>query len=243
VPPPPKRDAPRVEFVTRKTKKTFNAYIAYPKLDYDDPELSAALNGRIKRLVDQHERAFAELLRKEGLPAPDWKPRMFFAMTCSVAYASHSLASIGCDSYEFAGGAHGSKGYVALSLALPSLKDVRPSDVLVAGRKASATLVKLCNRALAKADGVDVEDALVGPDSEWPTHFDTFTIGHDGLTFYFKDQLPHAIADVVVPAVSWAALKPVLKKGLPAALVDPDDPFVAAETPFSPWDARGAEGG
>jgi hypothetical protein len=246
LPPSPKGDAPRVEFVTRKTKGTYDAYVAYPKLSYPDAALSRALNARVQRLVERREREFRELGRHEGLSGVDYPgPHSFFAMACSVPYASRSLASIGCDIYEFAGGAHGSKGYVALNLALPKVREIGSSQVLHGDGAASELLVRLCNEALVKAGQEDEVNTLVGPsrasDTRPLTRFTTFTIEHDGLTFYFKDQLPHVGADAVVPHVTWAALTPALREGVPATLVDPGAAFVSADAPLSPWGAREEE--
>lgn len=238
----PSGNAPRVDFETRKTKGRIHTYVSYPKLTYPSAALSSAVNARIRRLVEHEEKAFQRLLRgsdpKDGYVS-------YYAVGCSVAYASEQLTSIGCDTYVFDGGAHGLKSYSTLNLLLPSLRELRLADVIRTDPESRRALFEACNTALTRpAKNAGATDEAPTLDEPWASvKFDTFTISQRGLVFYFKDQLPHVVADAVIPEVSWAALAPLLKTGDNGLPVDASRPFATADAPLHPWSARSEEDG
>ena len=238
----PSGDAPRVDFEIRKTKGRIHTYVSYPKLTYQSVGLSAAVNTRLRRLVEHQEKEFQGLLRHSD-PADGYVS--LYVVRCSVAYASDQLLSIGCDTYVFDGGAHGVKSYSMLDLLLPSLRELRITDIIRTDAESRKTLFEMCNAALIQAaKNAGNVDEIHTLDEPWASvKFNTFTITQKGLKFFFKDQLPHVVADAVIPEVTWAALEPLLKKSGHALPVDASRPFVAVGAPVHPWGARAEEDG
>jgi hypothetical protein len=128
--------------------------------------------------------------------------------------------SIGCDTYAFTGGAHGTKGYVAINLELPSLRRLTLDDFVRRDPKSRAKLRELAN-ASSSFEGFD------------DVKLDTFVVTDAGLRFELKDQLPFAVADAIEPQVSWSALSPILVRPW-----TPSAAHASAAAPHTVWDAR-----
>jgi hypothetical protein len=146
----------------------------------------------------------------------------------------------------YAGGAHGTKGHEALNLQIPMLREIRIEDLVRTDPDAHQKLITLCDSAL-RASPTDGDDKIVSMGDAFGSgadiRFKTFLIRQSGLTFTFKSELPHVIADVVAPHVTWAALGPLMHDRGRAMVPGPSEPFTEAEAPWGPWDARAEEDG
>lgn len=202
-------EAPQVRFVVERGHEgqPWEGVVAYPVFSSNRDGYFDVVNAQVLRyaraFMTDWARAFEDGGAEEGA---------LFTMACSVEHASTRFVSIGCDSYVFNGGAHGIKGFAGLNYSMPGGVPV-PLQRLISMSTSGTRLVRLCDDALRRRAsndfGREEGDTLQGHLGWGATpeeQFREYTVGYDGIRFYFKDILPHVVADTVVPLVTWRAL-------------------------------------
>jgi hypothetical protein len=211
VPPPcaPSREINRMHPTLIGALKEPSSRLVGASVQATDPELAASVDDLLARPLRWRQDRFVDEWRT--LPMP-FRSQAALEITCKHLFARKYLVSVGCEVYEHLAGAHPNIGYIATNLWTCGARPTPIAIEAICDASCKQGLFEMVARTLEASGKGDIARSLREETEEGEDVFQTFVVSKAGLTFSFRDSLPHVFSEAGMVEIDFDKLDAIMDK-------------------------------